>query len=190
MPDPHAEHLHAPWRMRYIRSLERPPESDDPLAEACNGCFLCAAARLDEADEPADQAARRRLVLWRSDHCAVVINRYPYTNGHLMVAPRRHEAFYENLGDDEALDLHRQTVRAIELLKRRLSPQGFNVGINLGHAAGAGLPGHLHRHVVPRWAGDTNFMAVVGNIRVVPQAVGELYDVLTRDTPDPGVAAP
>ena len=165
--------------MSYIKSLEAPPEASDPVAKKHGGCFLCAAGDLEAADEPEPEAARARLVLWRSEHHSVLINRYPYTNGHLMIAPRRHEAFLENLTSAEAADLHEQTVKAVELLKRKLSPQGFNVGLNLGHAAGAGVPGHLHRHVVPRWSGDTNFMAVVGQIRVVPQAVEALYDVLT-----------
>ena len=176
-----ADHLHAPWRMAYIESLEKGAGQHDPLAKAHGGCFLCAAARFDEADEPEPDAMRRRLVLWRSEHCVCVINRYPYTNGHLMVAPRRHESDYPNLSDDEAIDLHRQTRRAVELLRDKLNPQGFNLGINLGSAAGAGVPGHLHRHVVPRWAGDVNFMAVVGEVRIVPQALEQLYDALVAE---------
>ncbi|MEM6560466.1 MAG: HIT domain-containing protein [Planctomycetota bacterium] len=172
------QNLQAPWRMAYIRSLEKAPELTDPLLAACGGCFLCAAARYDEADEPEEEAIRNRLVLWRSDFCVCLINRYPYTNGHLMIAPRRHEAFLENLDADEAADLHTQTVRAIELLKAVMHPQGFNVGINLGSAAGAGVPGHLHRHIVPRWGGDANFMSVVGNVRVVPEAVEETWRIL------------
>jgi ATP adenylyltransferase len=121
---------------------------------------------------------RRRLVLWRSAFCICVINRYPYTNGHLMVAPRRHESDLDALSTEEAADLHEQTTRAIKLLRAKLRPQGFNVGINLGSAAGAGVPGHLHRHIVPRWAGDVNFMAVVGEVRIVPQALEQLYDEL------------
>ena len=163
------DYLQAPWRMDYIRSLEKPADAD--------GCFLCRAAAAGRADDPG--AARRDgLVLWETEHVVCVINRYPYTNGHLLVAPRRHVASIEDLGDDEALDLHRQSARAIGLLRDAMSPQGFNLGINLGRCAGAGLPGHLHRHVVPRWSGDVNFMAVVGDVRVVPQAVGRLYDDL------------
>lgn len=157
--------------MPYIRSLEKTPEVTDPLLKACGGCFICAAARYDEADTDVETAMRDRLVLWRSELSVCIVNRYPYTNGHLMIAPRRHEAFLENLTTDEAADLHAQTVRAIELLKAVMHPQGFNVGINLGSAAGAGAPGHLHRHIVPRWGGDANFMSVVGNVRVVPEAV-------------------
>ena len=160
MPHP----LHAPWRMEYIRSLEKPEEGE---------CFLCAAAAATDADEK-----RRRLVLWTTPHSVVLINRYPYTNGHLLIAPREHLAELELLSDDVANDLQRQTIRAVQLLKRAISPQGFNLGINIGRCAGAGLPGHVHQHVVPRWNGDTNFMSVIGEVRVVPQAMGQLWEEL------------
>jgi ATP adenylyltransferase len=161
MPD---RPLHAPWRMDYIRSLEKLQNE---------ACFLCAAAAATSEKEKRD-----RLVLWTSEHCVVLINRYPYTNGHLLVAPKAHLAELEELPDAVANDVTRQTTRALVLLKRALSPQGFNIGINLGRCAGAGLPGHVHQHVVPRWGGDTNFMSVIGEIRVVPQAIMQLYDEL------------
>jgi len=110
----------------------------------------------------------------------VLLNRYPYTNGHLLVAPRTHKADFEELSPDELCDINVQTTAVLRLLKGAMSPQGFNVGINLGRAAGAGVPGHLHQHVVPRWAGDTNFMSVVGEVRIVPQAVEQLYEELVR----------
>jgi ATP adenylyltransferase len=119
-------------------------------------------------------------VLWITDHCIVIINRFPYTNGHLLIAPRAHKADFEQLSDAEHLDLQTQTATAIKLLKRAVSAQGFNIGINIGRCAGAGLPGHVHQHVVPRWAGDTNFISVVGEVRVVPQAMSQLYDELMR----------
>jgi ATP adenylyltransferase len=153
--------------MDYIRTLEK--HDSGP-------CFLCEAA----AESLSDAERRQRLVLWTSPHCVVVINRFPYTNGHLLVSPKAHKADLEELTEDEAADLQRQTAEAIKLLKRAISPQGFNIGINLGRCAGAGVPGHLHQHVVPRWAGDTNFMSVVGEVRVVPQAMSQLYDELTR----------
>jgi ATP adenylyltransferase len=159
--------LHAPWRMDYIRSLEK------GVAEG--PCFLCQAAAAVSSEE-----RRQRLVIWTSEHCVVLINRYPYTNGHLLIAPKSHKAEMDELTDDEGCDLHRQTIAAVQLLKRALSPQGFNIGINLGRCAGAGVPGHIHQHVVPRWSGDTNFMSVVGEIRVVPQAMTQLYDELMR----------
>ena len=158
--------LHAPWRMQYIRSLDK---SDD------GRCFVCAAATA-----ASDAQRRECLALWTTDHTVVIINRFPYTNGHLLVAPRAHKPELEELTDPERLDLTTQTTEAVRLLKRAVSAQGFNVGINLGRCAGAGLPGHLHQHVVPRWAGDTNFMTVVADIRVVPQAMSQLYDELLR----------
>ena len=158
--------LYAPWRMDYIRSLEKP---------AGGACFLCdAAAAADDAQR------RQRLVLWQTAHCFVVINRFPYTNGHLLIAPAAHKAELEELTDDESQDLARQTTEAVRLLKRAVSAQGFNIGINVGRCAGAGIPGHLHQHVVPRWAGDVNFINVVGETRVVPQAMSQLYDELLR----------
>ena len=165
--------LYAPWRMDYIRSIDKPEAS---------ACFLCDAAKAETEEE-----RRSRLVLWRTDHSVALINRFPYTNGHLLIAPKAHKAEMEDLTEDELFDLEVQTVAAIRLLRRAISPQGFNVGINLGRCAGAGVPGHLHQHVVPRWAGDTNFMTVVADVRVVPQAMeqlyGELLSVLNSRTP-------
>jgi len=109
-----------------------------------------------------------------------LINRYPYTNGHLLIAPRAHIAELDAVPDEAMIDLTRQTTRAMQLLRRAISPQGFNIGINLGRCAGAGVPGHVHQHVVPRWGGDTNFMSVIGEVRVVPQAMGQLYEELIR----------
>ena len=150
--------------MDYLRSIDK----DD------QGCFLCANATAT----PEEFAPR--LVLWRTDHTLVCMNKFPYTNGHLLVAPREHVSDLENLPTAVLNDLQSQTAEVIRLLKRAISPQGFNVGINLGRSAGAGVPGHLHQHVVPRWAGDTNFITVVADVRVVPQAVDQLYGELMR----------
>lgn len=158
--------LYAPWRMDYIRSLEKPVD---------DGCFICAAARADTPQSRAD-----RLVLWMSEQSVVLMNRYPYANGHLLVAPRAHKADLEELNDAEQADLARQLTQAVVLLKRAVSAQGFNVGINLGRSAGAGVPGHLHQHVVPRWGGDVNFMSVVGEVRIIPQAITQLYHEMIR----------
>lgn len=159
--------LFAPWRMDYIKTVVKGDDEDK--------CFLCQAAAATT-----DAERRESLTLWTTGTMTVLINRYPYTNGHLLIAPVAHKAELEELTPDEQLDLQRQTAAAVKLLKRAVSPQGFNIGINLGRCAGAGLPGHLHQHVVPRWAGDTNFMGVVGEVRVVPQAMSQLYDELTR----------
>jgi ATP adenylyltransferase len=156
--------LNAPWRIEYLRSLSE-----------SGACFLC-----DAAASITDEECRERLVLWTTTHSVVLLNRYPYTNGHLLVAPRAHKADLGELSHEELLDLQTQTVKAIELLKRAISPQGFNLGVNLGRCAGAGVPGHLHQHVVPRWGGDTNFMAIVGDVRIVPQALTQLYSELRR----------
>ena len=157
--------LFAPWRMDYIRSL------DQSASEA--GCFLCAAAGASS-----DEDRRRRYVLWDTEHTVVLMNLFPYNNGHLLIAPKSHKAELEELSDAERCDLTLQTSECVRLLKRAVSAQGFNIGINLGKCAGAGLPGHIHQHVVPRWAGDTNFMGVVGEVRVVPQAMSQLYEEL------------
>lgn len=152
--------------MPYIRSLEKPKG-------AASDCFLC-----DAGAAKTDSEKRDRLVLWTTDLSVVVINRFPYTNGHLLVSPRAHKAELDLLDDAELMDMQKQTVRAIALLKKAQSPQGFNLGINIGRCAGAGVPGHLHQHIVPRWAGDVNFMSVVTDIRVVPEAMTVLYDEL------------
>jgi ATP adenylyltransferase len=162
-----SESLHAPWRIEYIRSLEKPAAPD--------ACFIC-----DAAKASTDAERRARFVLWSTEFSVVIINIFPYTNGHLLVAPKAHKPDLELLTLDESNDLQSQTTAAVKLLKRALSPQGFNIGINLGRCAGAGVPGHIHQHVVPRWAGDTNFMSVVGEVRVVPQAMSQLHDELVH----------
>ncbi len=157
--------LHAPWRMEYIRSID----------QGDGACFVCQAATADDAE-----LRKKRLVLWTTEHSVVLINRFPYTNGHLLICPKNHKADLIDLSDSELLDLQKQTAAGMDLLRRAMSAQGFNVGINLGRCAGAGVPGHLHQHLVPRWGGDTNFISVVGSVRVVPQAIEQLYDELLR----------
>ena len=149
--------------MDYLKAVHRPDS---------NECFLCTAGTVGE------DAFASRFILWRTDHVVVMLNVFPYTSGHLLVSPRRHVADMELLDDGELLDLNKQTARGIEVLKRAIGPQGFNVGINLGRVAGAGVPGHLHQHVVPRWGGDVNFVSVVGDIRIVPEALGKMYEQL------------
>jgi len=162
-----AESLHAPWRIEYLRSLEKP--------DAAGPCFMCEAAAATTDDQ-----RRQRLVLWSSDLSVVMMNKFPYVNGHLLVAPKVHLADLEQLDEPTLLDLQKQTREGLKLLKQALSPQGFNLGINLGRCAGAGVPGHLHQHIVPRWAGDTNFISVVGEVRIIPQALSQLYNELLQ----------
>lgn len=154
--------LWAPWRIDYIRRL--PEEKANEPA-----CFLCDAWEKTDAD--ADH-----LVLHREEAGMVLLNRYPYTNGHLMVVPGRHVGDMADLEAGERGRLMEMIVLAERLIRRVLDPQGINVGINIGRAAGAGLPGHVHVHVVPRWGGDTNFMHVIGQVRVSPQAIEQVYE--------------
>jgi ATP adenylyltransferase len=160
--------LQAPWRIDYIRSIDK-----------TEGCFICQAG---SGGTPAER--RERLVLWESDHCVVVINRYPYVNGHLLISPKAHKAEMSDLSDAEMLDLQVQTRDAIELLRRAIGPQGFNIGINLGRCAGAGVPGHLHQHVVPRWSGDTNFMTALAEVRVIPEDLRTTWRKLKAAWPE------
>jgi len=163
--------LFAPWRLPYIKQLGR----DD-------GCFLCRAAAAVDLEKK-----RGMLVLWTTAQSVVLVNRFPYANGHLLIAPRAHKADLEELSDAEQFDLSAQTIAAVKLLKRAVSAQGFNIGINLGLVAGAGLPGHVHQHVVPRWGGDTNFMSVVGETRVVPEALSQSHAELLKVATEMGL---
>lgn len=153
------ERIWAPWRMTYITNSE--PEE---------GCIFCRALE--------DTRDRERLILARGEHTLTMLNRYPYTCGHLMVAPVRHIAELDDLADDELLELMHGVRRARALLQHVARPEGFNIGMNLGKAAGAGVKDHLHVHIVPRWNGDTNFMSVVGDVRVIPEGLMEAYDRL------------
>ncbi len=153
------ERLWAPWRMEYILN-----------EHAASECIFChgQASGLD----------RDRLILYKTTSSLVMMNRYPYTNGHLLVAPFSHTADLDALNDTELLDLF-VTVRSCRnLLQKVFSPQGFNIGINLGKVAGAGVTDHIHLHIVPRWSGDTNFMSVLDDVRVMPEHLLATYDRL------------
>jgi len=153
--------LWAPWRAVYLGRASRPAE-----------CLFCrvAAARDDRA----------HLVLARRPHALLMLNRYPYTGGHLMVAVRAHQARFSRLTAAERADLLELTALAERALQAEYRPHGMNFGVNVGRVAGAGFPGHLHIHVVPRWDGDTNFMAAVGETRVVPEALSRTWARLAR----------
>ena len=156
------ERLWAPWRMDYIR------------ADADGVCFLCEAARRD----PSGDRDRESLVLARGAKSFVIMNRYPYNNGHLLVAPFRHEGEFGRIEDDELREMMRFLQAADGILRSEMRAEGVNVGLNLGRAAGAGLLDHLHFHIVPRWTGDTNFMPVVADTHTIPQALDELWEGL------------
>lgn len=140
------------------------------VSEKTGGCLFCEKAAGDDDG--------KNLVLLRTPRSFVMMNAYPYNSGHLMVAPFTHAARLSDLTGDERRDLIETVARAEDLLQRTLAPQGMNVGANLGHCAGAGVPGHIHVHIVPRWEGDTNFMPVVGETRVLPESLGETYERL------------
>ncbi len=160
------KNLWAPWRMEYIRSLVDEAEED--------GCFLCRYWEHPERDD-------ENRVLWRTKSTLVVLNRFPYTNGHLLIAHAQHKGDITNLSVEELTDMTRATRDAVSILREALSPHGFNVGYNIGQCAGAGLPDHLHAHIVPRWSGDTNFMPVIGNVRVVPDSLDAVYTELVKN---------
>lgn len=161
--------LWAPWRIDYIRGLEPASGGADKP-----GCFLCDAASPDPSPEDMD----RRLLLINDDRGVLMLNRYPYTNGHLLVAPHDHVGDLSDLTPAARAGLMELAELGGRLLRQTMNPQGLNIGMNLGRSAGAGVPGHLHLHVVPRWQGDVNFMDVVGGIRVIPQAIEESYAAL------------
>jgi ATP adenylyltransferase len=148
-------HLFAAWRMDYITAPKH------------EGCIFC--------DFPTEQRDEERYILYRGEACFAILNLSPYNPGHLMVVPYRHTNLYETLTDDEHSDMNRLAVRAVQVLKCVMDPEGFNIGMNLGKTAGAGMAGHLHLHVVPRWDGDNNFMAVTVDTRVVPEALDRTY---------------
>jgi ATP adenylyltransferase len=152
------ERLWAPWRLEYIRG----PKAGE--------CIFCRAAQSDDDEKYG--------VVHRGRHCFVILNTYPYNNGHVMVAPYVHEPTIEPLGDPTLLEMMQLVKRSIAALRQVYAPEGFNIGINQGNVAGAGIEEHVHEHVVPRWSGDTNFMPVIGNARVLPQSLADSWNEL------------
>jgi ATP adenylyltransferase len=153
------ERLWSPWRSEYVITAGEGEE-----------CFFC--ANLADSDD------EKNFILSRAESTFILLNAYPYNSGHLMVATNRHVGELEELEDSELLELFSETRRAVSALKQAMSPHGFNVGMNLGRVAGAGIPSHLHIHVVPRWGGDTNFMPVLGETKVMPELLAETADKL------------
>jgi len=150
--------LWAPWRMEYI------------LSDKEQGCFICDLAQAEPS--------QKNLLLYRNDHAMALMNKYPYNNGHILIAPIAHTSDLTELTDleyIETMELFRFSLKALENL---INPEGFNAGLNLGKAAGAGLEEHVHFHIVPRWHGDTNFMPVISDLRVIPEAIRETYGYL------------
>lgn len=150
--------LWAPWRMGYI------------LSDKTKGCIFC--------DLPKQDRDRENLILYRSSHNFVIMNRFPYNNGHIMVVPYIHTSTLEDMGDEALLDFMKVTRHAMSSIKKAFMPEGFNAGINVGKIAGAGMEEHIHLHMVPRWAGDTSFMTVFDEVRVIPEHILSTYDKL------------
>ena len=167
------EQLWAPWRLNYLLAGEQAaPDLSNVvwLPGAEHDCFLCRAA--------GDPDRRATLTPVLTENAMVVLNRYPYNNGHLLVAPRRHVGELSELTAAEQLELHELLVRMTGILREKMKSEGFNIGLNLGRVAGAGVPGHLHWHIVPRWSGDSNFMPALAGVRVIPQALETLFEML------------
>jgi ATP adenylyltransferase len=162
--------LWTPHRMAYIKGENR--AADDSAEE----CPFCRAPKLSDADG---------LIVARGTTVYAVLNLYPYNSGHLMICPYRHVADYTELGAPETAELAEYTKRAMAALRAASGAQGFNIGMNMGGVAGAGISAHLHQHVVPRWGGDTNFMPVVGHTKVLPQLLSETRDLIARAWPTP-----
>ncbi len=154
------ERLWAPWRLEYIKG----PKPDE--------CIFCT--------KPAAGDDRSALIVRRGEHCFAMLNAFPYNNGHLMVSPYRHVPSIEELDEPALLELMTMARESLAALRQAYAPEGFNLGINQGKIAGAGVEHHVHLHVVPRWGGDTNFMPVIGGTRVLPQSLDGSYEELTR----------
>jgi ATP adenylyltransferase len=155
--------LWAPWRLEYIQA-----------ADEQDGCVFCLAQAADDEDS---------LVVHRGERAFVLLNKFPYSSGHLMVAPYRHVGEFGELEDEEALEIHRLASQGMGALAQTYAPQGFNAGWNLGRVAGAGVLDHVHLHVVPRWAGDTNFMPVLADVKVLPEHLVETRRKLAEAWP-------
>jgi ATP adenylyltransferase len=177
------EQLWAPWRLAYIKqdaTPDPPPAYEYDFAPgADHDCFICRAAAARKAD--GSRPDRENLVAARTRQSLVILNRYPYNNGHLLVAPLAHKGRLDELAPAEAADLHDLLTISVSRLEKLMNAEGFNIGLNLGRVAGAGLPGHVHWHIVPRWSGDTNFMGVLAGVEVIPQALDALWQILAEE---------
>ena len=167
------KNLWAPWRIKYIQGLSK----ETHYAEENNDCFICHSLKHPQDDN-------ENLVLWRTDKSIVILNCFPYNNGHLLIAPARHIPDLDDAADEELLEILKLVRESQKALSAAIKPHGFNAGMNFGRCAGAGLPGHLHIHIVPRWDGDTNFMSVCSDTKVISQSLAELYELLKQISKD------
>ena len=151
--------LWAPWRLKYITGDKE------------EGCIFC--------KKPKEGNDKENLILYTGETSFIIMNRYPYSNGHLMTVPYKHTNSFSDLTQDERLDLMNLTAKCLDILQV-IKPEGFNIGMNLGRTGGAGIDDHLHFHIVPRWSGDNNFMPVIGDVRVMPEYLEETYETLRK----------
>ncbi|OGE24545.1 MAG: HIT family hydrolase [Candidatus Dadabacteria bacterium RIFCSPHIGHO2_12_FULL_53_21] len=151
--------LWAPWRIKYITGDKE------------EGCIFC--------KKPKEGNDKENLILYTGETSFIIMNRYPYSNGHLMTVPYKHTNSFSDLTQDERLDLMNLTAKCLDILQV-IKPEGFNIGMNLGRTGGAGIDDHLHFHIVPRWSGDNNFMPVIGDVRVMPEYLEETYETLRK----------
>lgn len=149
------DRLWAPWRIKYVSRKKQ------------KGCIFCKALK--------ERKDKKNFVVLRSRYCFAILNTFPYNNGHVMIVPKKHLKSIEDLGEVELLDMNKVLIKIKAALKKILSPSGFNIGMNIGKVAGAGIANHLHTHIVPRWLGDINCMPVIANTKVVSQSLEELY---------------
>jgi len=156
------KNVYAPWREEYLLATKAHEEK---------GCLFCRVIK--------EKRDKYNLILHRGDNTFIIMNRYPYTSGHLMIVPYKHVGNVEKLREDIYCEMMLETRRAVAIIKKAFKPQGINVGMNLGRPSGAGVPGHLHVHIVPRWSGDTSFMPVIGGTRVVSVSLATTYKILT-----------
>lgn len=144
------KNLHAPWRMAVLEAYEK-----------SKSCILCEIRDLKDPEND--------LVVHRASHCYVVLNKFPYANGHLMIVPNRHLSHWSELKDEEILQMNAMLNKAMSIIQKEFRAQGFNIGVNLGTVAGAGIPDHVHQHIVPRWQGDVNFMPLLAEVKVISE---------------------
>jgi len=154
--------LWAPWRYEYLK--------DSVSDKDKNICIFCKA--ISENND------KENLIVYRAEHTIIMLNRYPYNNGHLMIIPKNHFSDFDMLGDEEMLEIMKLSSLSIKILKEKYSPGGFNIGFNIGRPAGAGIDDHLHVHLVPRWVGDVNFIPVIGNTKIISQSLEESWKIL------------
>ena len=157
------DQLWAPWRLKYIES-----------ADKMEGCIFCIFPRENQSED------RQNLILHRGEHAFIILNAYPYSNGHLMVVPYCHSSSLEEIDNAASLEVMHLLRLGTRLLRSAFHPDGFNLGVNMGRVAGAGIADHLHWHIVPRWNGDCNFMPVLADVRVIPESLEVVYDRLVE----------